>query len=343
MPQSRGRRAGTQEKPLAARTAMGYTNARIAVQPCGEAKTFVVREEYLEYLSSRVWKSKVAAVKKRCGNVCERCHKFLVDDVHHLTYERIHEERLEDLQGLCVGCHSFLHGNRGIDPLEESIRIKVTWKVIEYWDKAATKFRRVRAEKVLGVKASCVPKGSRVLGASQGASFSYEDLGIYIVPMKEFLDKKGKPVFDPGKWREYRVAIRVSNGWLNSGRQPTLAPLDGKTVEREREKIAKRAAFEATRLEEGPNHYVSFRHTMARTPKEIRALFQAHPRLVERGQEYEILYARETSNHSVSLRLHRSTSRGFRRGTLHDADQKLADGLILLDAERSLWVVKEEG
>src|SRR5262249_54111979 len=96
-----------------------------------------MNERYLRYLDSREWKAKRVAVKERCNNVCERCHRYLVDEVHHLTYERVYKERLEDLQGLCAPCHAFLHGSSEIDPLQKSIHVKVSWKYIEYWDAKA--------------------------------------------------------------------------------------------------------------------------------------------------------------------------------------------------------------
>jgi hypothetical protein len=39
-----------------------------------------------------------------------------MDHVHHLTYERKYQERLEDLQALCKQCHEFTHGKSDFDP-----------------------------------------------------------------------------------------------------------------------------------------------------------------------------------------------------------------------------------
>src|SRR5690348_5248702 len=100
----------------------------------------IMNERYIEYLSSPEWKAKRKAVKERCSNICERCHRYLVDDVHHLTYDRVYDEPLEDLQGLCAGCHDFQHNHSGIDPLRKSIRVTVSWKIIEFWDSEKRKF-----------------------------------------------------------------------------------------------------------------------------------------------------------------------------------------------------------
>src|SRR4051812_46653240 len=64
-------------------------------------QSFRTNQEYANYLDSPEWKAKREAVKRRCNNICERCRKYLVDEVHHLTYERLFNELLEDLQGLC--------------------------------------------------------------------------------------------------------------------------------------------------------------------------------------------------------------------------------------------------
>src|SRR5262249_8716042 len=79
---------------------------------------FRTNPEYLKYLNSPEWKALRDAVIKRCQGICERCKKYLVDEVHHLTYDRLYHEALEDLQGLCEPCHEYLHNKLPVDPLE---------------------------------------------------------------------------------------------------------------------------------------------------------------------------------------------------------------------------------
>lgn len=69
---------------------------------------------YLLYLRSQAWAAKRAAVLERAGRCCERCPAgsglFPVDlEIHHLTYARLGDEPLEDLQALCRGCHEHAH------------------------------------------------------------------------------------------------------------------------------------------------------------------------------------------------------------------------------------------
>lgn len=67
-------------------------------------------EKYQTYLASREWALKREAVRERSNNTCEVCHKAPMQACHHLTYARIYNERLEDLQAICDNCHKFESG-----------------------------------------------------------------------------------------------------------------------------------------------------------------------------------------------------------------------------------------
>lgn len=77
--------------------------------------------EYQRYLASREWGLKKNAVRARAGGSCERCHYPEIAATHHLTYERVGREELEDLQALCGPCHAFVGGFSDFDPLSVSI------------------------------------------------------------------------------------------------------------------------------------------------------------------------------------------------------------------------------
>jgi predicted nucleotidyltransferase len=80
-------------------------------------------EEYEKYLETPHWKAFRTLVLeeqlKRVGyNRCERCGKTNPRDdvelhVHHLTYERLGKERIEDTEVICRKCH---HEEHGRDP-----------------------------------------------------------------------------------------------------------------------------------------------------------------------------------------------------------------------------------
>lgn len=108
---------------------------------------------YTEYLDSDHWqdlrKQKLAAVNHQC----ERCGWYARRtpggdlgglDVHHLNYERLWAETLDDLEVLCPRCHALEHGKpsddrslarrrwerKGVEPDEIDLEV-------QSWDKLA--------------------------------------------------------------------------------------------------------------------------------------------------------------------------------------------------------------
>ena len=69
------------------------------------------RGKYLEYLDSEKWKLKRQLVFDRDNFKCQICKDNVSDEVHHLTYERLFQEKLEDLLSICTDCHRTLHEN----------------------------------------------------------------------------------------------------------------------------------------------------------------------------------------------------------------------------------------
>lgn len=70
--------------------------------------------DYHEYMRSDKWREKRRQVILRAGGTCERCHLWPIVNVHHLTYERLGDELLEDLLGVCTRCHRSMH--KGMTP-----------------------------------------------------------------------------------------------------------------------------------------------------------------------------------------------------------------------------------
>lgn len=88
------------------------------------------REKYAAYLCSREWSVLKQSVHERAQGLCERCFTRGIDAVHHLTYIRKYDERLEDLQGLCNGCHEFTHGKSSVDPREVEDREAISMRCV---------------------------------------------------------------------------------------------------------------------------------------------------------------------------------------------------------------------
>ncbi len=65
---------------------------------------------YEEYLKSEYWYALVRAKRHSVGNKCEKCGSTHRLEVHHLTYERLGQEKLMDLQVLCSYHHKQVHG-----------------------------------------------------------------------------------------------------------------------------------------------------------------------------------------------------------------------------------------
>jgi 5-methylcytosine-specific restriction endonuclease McrA len=72
------------------------------------------KREYYEYLKTPEWAWKRKAKWKQQGWKCKDCGLFLPGsgtkgEVHHETYDRLGQELLQDLVGLCEYCHHQRH------------------------------------------------------------------------------------------------------------------------------------------------------------------------------------------------------------------------------------------
>ena len=81
------------------------------------------REKYAAYVCSREWAVLKEEVYKRARGLCERCHVFPINAVHHLNYERKHQAELAGLAGWCKYCHAFMHGKSDFDPNNAKIGV----------------------------------------------------------------------------------------------------------------------------------------------------------------------------------------------------------------------------
>ena len=70
------------------------------------------KSAYLWYLGTDFWRAKRQEAMARANWVCQRCHKRLATQVHHLTYERVFNELASDLLPVCSTCHREIHFRR---------------------------------------------------------------------------------------------------------------------------------------------------------------------------------------------------------------------------------------
>lgn len=71
------------------------------------------KQKYRRYLKSDRWGLKKICVLSRAQYKCERCGRKGKLEIHHLTYEHIYNEPIEDLQALCPKCHKLADSERG--------------------------------------------------------------------------------------------------------------------------------------------------------------------------------------------------------------------------------------
>ncbi len=62
-------------------------------------------QRYVDYLKSAQWKLKRSHALFAAHGRCVHCRKVPPTEVHHVTYERLGNERPSDLVALCHECH----------------------------------------------------------------------------------------------------------------------------------------------------------------------------------------------------------------------------------------------
>lgn len=73
------------------------------------ARRWIWRARYEEHMQSPEWARIRQEVIERANGLCETCYAPGAH-VHHLTYDRLGSEELEDLELLCRPCHWKEHG-----------------------------------------------------------------------------------------------------------------------------------------------------------------------------------------------------------------------------------------
>lgn len=65
--------------------------------------------KYKNYLLSVEWKEKRWLVLERDNSLCQHCKTATAENIHHLKYDNLFNEPLEDLLSLCMPCHEKEH------------------------------------------------------------------------------------------------------------------------------------------------------------------------------------------------------------------------------------------
>jgi predicted Ser/Thr protein kinase len=84
-------------------------------------------------MASREWGLKKRAVKERSSGMCERCGDNASSAIHHLSYEHLGHEPLEELLDVCKPCHEWLGGFSDDDPAKNDWRSELHRVITESW------------------------------------------------------------------------------------------------------------------------------------------------------------------------------------------------------------------
>lgn len=87
------------------------------------------KEDYQAYLQSEAWRIRRKWKLERAGFRCQVCNSDGELHVHHRTYERIGDEREDDLTVLCADCHAIFH--KKVPPPEAASTARDGWDVIQ--------------------------------------------------------------------------------------------------------------------------------------------------------------------------------------------------------------------
>lgn len=82
---------------------------RQVIDEYGQAVRQARYAAYHRWLESDAWEEIRRRVGCRNGGRCEACGERPIQDVHHLNYDHLGDERDEDLRGLCRPCHELAH------------------------------------------------------------------------------------------------------------------------------------------------------------------------------------------------------------------------------------------
>jgi hypothetical protein len=97
--------------------------------------------DYREYLQSPEWELKRQLKLDQKNHLCELCGAR-AEQVHHLTYYRVGEEEMVDLQALCDLCHKYEHDL--LDWRDKETVESQRWRFVEWQARGSPTQRWIR-------------------------------------------------------------------------------------------------------------------------------------------------------------------------------------------------------
>lgn len=87
---------------------------------------------YLDYLESKEWWDRRKLVLQRAGYRCEHCGSAGPLEIHHVRYDNLGDEGIDDLIALCRPCH-----RRAEEPRNRPLRVREQFgqgRLFDRWD-----------------------------------------------------------------------------------------------------------------------------------------------------------------------------------------------------------------
>ena len=114
---------------------------------------------YDDYMKSVEWEEKRQLRLRMDGFRCFKCGTAVNLQVHHITYERLGQEKMGDLVTLCKKCHKRLHEPKENKPQKEIAPLVRAAALLGFSPDAATllglyykKIERIAEYKILNIK-----------------------------------------------------------------------------------------------------------------------------------------------------------------------------------------------
>lgn len=82
--------------------------------------------DYNKYIKSKEWRDKRNELFTLKGKECEQCGSTHKINVHHISYDNLGNESLDDLQILCFQCHMSKHDEYFDKFYPNKIKVKKT-------------------------------------------------------------------------------------------------------------------------------------------------------------------------------------------------------------------------
>jgi len=181
---------------------------------------------YKRYIKSKEWARKRTEYFAAFGRACQACRSQDRVQVHHKSYANLENEPLEDLAGLCEGCHVLVH--RLHDSIGGDLRIVTDQVIADYRAAGAGMIgslapaerrrprqskRKVRYNK--RIVSACMANRDRCRNPAPSGSGYCWDHDPELGPERAEPNRAGPAKRDPLDFLAERIDTRRDPRWVN--------------------------------------------------------------------------------------------------------------------------------